>query len=86
MRANSVVEVIQPANAITLYSPPEAFELFYLYKVINVRVGPELLTDKFNRLIGIGLQYIKYQYLNMIKEKKLKIYYKIFVLHLKLGI
>ena len=77
IKSNNIIEIIQPGSVIALYSPPEAFELFYLCKVVKVGVATEPIADKFNHFIESGSKYVKCQYFEKIKEKRSKICYKI---------
>ena len=77
IRANSVIEIILKDNVIALYSPPESLELSYLCKVIAVGVATKHIVDKGNHCIKSASHYIKCQYFEKIKERKLMIKYKL---------
>ena len=65
----------QKDNIIASFSPPESLELFYLCKVIEVGVATKRIVDKHNHSIKSGSYYIKWQYLEKIKEQKSMIKY-----------
>ena len=45
VRADCVVDVVQPCSYVALYSPPESFELFYLCYVIESGIASESMCD-----------------------------------------
>ena len=67
----------QQGNSIALYSPPSAFEPFYLCKGLDIGVATEKLVDACNHQFDIGTKYITCHYLEKVKEKRLTITYKI---------
>ena len=77
LRANSVIEIVQPGNVIALYSPPTAFEMFYLCKVLDTGIASEKMVDESNHNIDIGTQFIMCQYFEKVKEKRSYLSYKI---------
>ena len=48
LQANSVFEVVKQRNIIALYSPPTAFEPFYLCKVLETGVANEEMVDTYH--------------------------------------
>ena len=60
LRENSVIERVQPENFIALYSPPTAYELLHLLKVLDTGIAYEKMIDESNHHINnIGTQFIK---------------------------
>ena len=66
--------MVKQRNIIALYSPPTAFEPFYLCKVLETGVANEEMVDTYNHQLNIGDKFIKCNYLEKVKEK-------IFMLH-----
>ena len=77
LRANSVFEVVKQENIIALYSPPSAFESFYLCKVLETAVANEEIVDTCNHHLNIRGKFIKCNYLEKVKGKRLFMLYKI---------
>ena len=54
-----------------------SFELFYICKVLDFGVADQPLEDRFNYVIPVGTKYINGQYLELVKENKKKVFYKL---------
>ena len=76
IRADCVVDVVQPCSYVALYAPPEAFEMFYLCYVIESGIASEYMCDDYNHVIEEGMKYLKCNYLEKKSEKKGNIFYK----------
>ena len=76
IRADCVVDVLQPCSYVALYSPPESFELFYLCYVIESGIVSESMCDDYNHVIETVTTYLKCNYLEKKSEKKGNIFYK----------
>ena len=76
IRADCVVDVVQPCSYVALYSPPESFESFYLCYVIESGITSESMCDDYNHVIEKGIKYLKCHYLEKKSEKKGNIFYK----------
>ena len=59
LRSNNVLDIVCKDSVIALFSPPNAFELFYLCKVLDFAIAQEPLVDKYNHMIELGCPYIK---------------------------
>ena len=60
LRTNIVIKRVQPGNFIALYSPPTAFELLHLLKVLYTGIAYENMVVESNHHINnTGTQFIK---------------------------
>ena len=62
LRSEDVVHLVEPGNAVALFSPSSALELFYLCKVIECGVVTEDLSDKSGQSIAAGIPYLLVHY------------------------
>ena len=62
LRADTVIQVVQPGNVIALFSPPNALELFYLCIVKESGVATEDLCDSQHHVIQKGCSYLSVCY------------------------
>ena len=70
MRAESVNSIVSKDSTIALYSSANAFELFYLCKVLDFGEATKLLKDKNKHVTEKGSKFIKCQYYQKIKETR----------------
>ena len=82
---NVMLDIVGEQTIVALYSlppslppppPPHALELFYLCKVIKVKVAEETMIDSFNHVVEQGAKYFRCQYLEKDKEKRGFVCYK----------
>ena len=70
IRADCVVDAVEPGSYIALYSSPELFEMFYLCHVIAKQTASDDIVDDYNQTIGKDTKYLKCKYLEKRLEKK----------------
>ena len=70
IRADFVVDAVEPGSYIALYSSPESFEMFYLCHVIAIETASDDIGDDYNHTIRKDTKYLKYKYLEKRSEKK----------------
>ena len=58
LRSDAVVQVVHPGNVITLFSPPNPLELFYLRKVIETDIAKQDIYDTQNHVIKEECSYL----------------------------
>ena len=68
---------IEKGFYIGLYSPPQASELFYLWKVLSCETATTSISDANDHTVLQGMKYIRAQYLEKVKEKKILVHYKL---------
>ena len=59
IRADCVVDVVQPGSHVAFYAPPESFEMLYLYYVIESGIASESMCDDYNHVIEKGMKDLK---------------------------
>ena len=77
VRAECVTDAIVQNSHVALFSPPESFKHFYLCYVLKISIAEEDFANKYNHIISKGNTYITCQYLEKIKEKSGRVYYKL---------
>ena len=68
IRAECVMDAVNPGSCVALYLSPDSFEIIFLYYFIDVGGAPETMVDEYNHIIEKGSMYLKCNYL----EKNLK--------------
>ena len=76
LRTECVADTVTLTSFISLFSPPESFELFYICKAFSVNTISDMMVDDYRRIIQKGDKYIGCNYLEKVKEKHGRIYYK----------
>ena len=76
MRTECVSDVVTPNSFIALISLPESFELFYICKAFSINTVSDMMVDDYRHIIQKGDKYIDCNYLENVKEKHHRIYYK----------
>ena len=71
-----IFDVIKASCIIALNSPPDATEIFYLVKVIDICKAEADIVDSLNHPVLKGSKYFKCNYLEKINESKGFIQYK----------
>ena len=68
---------IEEGSYVALYSPHQASELFYLFKVLSCETATKSISDANDHTVLQGMKYIRAQYLEKVKEKKSLVHYKL---------
>ena len=61
---------IEKGSYVALYSPHQASELFYLFKVLSCETATTSISDANDHTVLQGMKYIRVHYLEKVKEKK----------------
>ena len=76
IRAECVIDAVNPGSFIALYSSPQSFEMFYLCHVVNITIATETVCDDYGNVIEKGVKYLICKYLEKKAKKKGQIIYK----------
>ena len=68
---------IEKGSYVALYSPHQASELFYLFKVLSCQTATTSISDANDHTALQGMKYIRVHYLEKVKEKKSLAHYKL---------
>ena len=68
---------IAKGSYVALYSPHQASELFYLFKVLSCQTATTSISDANDHTALQGMKYIRVHYLEKVKEKKSLAHYKL---------
>ena len=59
IRADCVIDVVQPGSHVALYSSLESFKIFYLCYVVESGIASECMRHDYNHFIDKGVKYLK---------------------------
>lgn len=76
IRAECVIDAVNPGSFIALYASPQSFEIFYLCHVVDITVATETMSDDYGHIIEKGVKYLICNYLEKKSERKGRINYK----------
>ena len=74
IRAECVIDAVNPGSFIALYSPPQSFEMFYLCHVVNITIATETVCDDYGHVIEKGVKYLICKYLEKSQKRKDKLF------------
>ena len=77
VRGSCIFDAVEKGATIALFSPPSSSELFYLCKVLDMKVAREDTCDIYNHAVSKRDKHFECQYYKKSAEKKGFIQYKL---------
>ena len=76
LRSTNIMEIVNVGNIISLFAPPNPFEMFYLCKVVEVEVAKDDIFDGYKPYDKDRNEILKCNHLEKSKEIKEKVCYR----------